>query len=167
MRPWHLALLPAVLVANYLVMVLRHEASHGLVALAFGAQIADFHLWPPRAGNLSWITFRLPLGVSPAAVPLQAAAPYVTALVLLFASLWAVRGRLPCGFLRANVVVTGVLFPLTEIGVNVVGYWCGGNDLYYVFGSRALPLREVVTAVACGVALLSVWIVLSTILLPR
>src|SRR5262247_2022872 len=119
-RPWHLALLPAVLVANYLLMVLRHEASHGLVALAFGAQIADFHLWPPRAGNLSWITFRFPLGVSPAAVPLQAAAPYVTALLLLFASLWAVSRRLPSGWLRANLVVTGILFPLTEVGVNVV-----------------------------------------------
>lgn len=133
-RAWHLALLPAVLVANYLVMTARHEAVHGAVVLAFGGEIADVHLWPPRGGTFSWITFRLPLAAPAFAVPLQAAAPSLAALALLGAGTWA-AWRLRAGLVRANVVVTAVLFPACELAAIVVGYGFGGGDLVHVLGT--------------------------------
>ncbi len=150
-RPWHLALLPAVLAANYLFMTARHEAAHGAVVLAFGGEIAEVHLWPPRAGTLSWITFRLPLAAPPFVVPLQAAAPTLAALLLLAGGTYAV-GRLAPGIVRANVVVTAVLFPAGEIATIVVGYWYGGSDFLHVFGVPTPALRWGVLGLGGGLA---------------
>lgn len=144
-RPWHLALLPAVVAANYLLMAVRHEAAHGAVVLAFGGEVAEFHVWPPRGANLSWITFRLPLEAPPVAVPLQAMAPFLVALALLLLGVRAAR-RLPAGILRANVIVSLVVFPCCEIAANVVGYWYAPNDLYWALGGRTAALRSAAAA---------------------
>jgi hypothetical protein len=163
-RSWHLALLPAVLAANYLFTTGRHEGAHGLVVLAFGGEIAAFHLWPPRGGTFSWITFRLPLDAPALATPLQAAAPSVLALTFLGAALWAVCRRLPPGLLRANVVITGVLFPCAELATTAVGYWYGGNDLYYVLGAPTTVLRWSVAGLGLALAGASLWLALRRIL---
>jgi hypothetical protein len=155
-RRWHLALLPVVVGANWLFMTTRHEAAHGAVVLAFGGEIAAIHVWPPRAGSLSWITFRLPLGAPRAAVALQAAAPYVVALGILAAGVHLVCRRLPRGLLRANVALTAVLFPCCEIATTAVGYLWGGGDLAYVLGTPTRTVRWGVTgaaAVLVGTAL--------------
>lgn len=164
---WHLALLPAVLAANYLFFVLRHEGSHALVARAFGAEIADFHWWPPRGPNFSWITFGFPAPPSPLAVPLQAWAPYVVAVGLLVGSWVAVGRALPPGLLRANVVVTGILFPCAELVVNAVGYWYAPNDLYYALGARTQTLCALVQVVVAMLVLASAWVVIRTVFLGR
>jgi hypothetical protein len=152
MRLWHLALLPLVLPADYLLAVVRHEGSHALVAMAFGAEVAEFHLWPPRGVNLSWITIGFRRVPHPAAVPLQAAAPYGVAVALIAASLW-VAGRLPSGFVRANVLVAGVVFPCAELATNVLAFWLGPNDFYYALGTQGLVARVLVTAAAAVVGL--------------
>src|SRR5262249_36635823 len=90
--PWHLALLPLVLAANYLFFVARHEGRHAVVAWAFGAEIVEVHWWPPRGADLSWVTFGFPVTPSPLAVPLQAVAPYAVAVGLLVFS-WAAVTR--------------------------------------------------------------------------
>lgn len=146
-RPWHLALLPAVLTANYLFMVARHEAAHGLVVLGFGGEIADVHLWPPRAGTLSWITFRLPLTAPSIAIALQAAAPALVAVAVLAAGAFLVCRRLRCGIVRANVMLAAVLFPCGELATMVVAYWYGLGDLFYVLG----PPTPVTRWAAAGV----------------
>jgi hypothetical protein len=151
-RPWHLALLPLVLPANYLLAVLRHEGSHSLVALAFGAVVAEFHVWPPRGVNLSWITIGFPVRPSPWAVPLQAGAPYAVAVALLAGSVWMI-GRLPSGLLRANVVVGGVVFPCAELVTNVLAYWFGPNDFFWALGTQAPAARVGVTLVAGAIVL--------------
>lgn len=156
-RAWHLALVPAVVAANWLLMTARHEGAHAAVVLAFGGEVADVHLWPPARGTLSWITFRLPLAVPAVAVPLQAAAPAATAVVLLAATVLAAR-RLPAGLLRANVLVAGAVFPCCELAALVAGYWYGGGDLVYVLGPATAARRWATTAagalvVAGGLAL--------------
>lgn len=162
-RTWHLLLLPAILVANHLFMVTRHEACHGAVARAFGAEIAEFHVWPPRAGNLSWITFGFRAIPWRGAIPAQAAAPYVVAVAIVLGSLaWLRRGLGP-GLLRANVILTGVVFPLAEIGVNVAGYWYGANDLYYVFGSLDWSYRAGSTAAIAGLGAVATWVVVAAL----
>jgi len=143
-RPWHLLLLPLVLAANYAVAVARHEWSHTLVARAFGADVPEIHLWPPRGVNLSWITLGFRRPPHPWAVPAQAAAPYVVALALITASLWGL-GRLPAGIVRANLVVTGVIFPGAELVTNVLAYWRAPNDLYWMLGTHAVAARVGVT----------------------
>jgi hypothetical protein len=135
--------LPLVTAANYLVMATRHEAAHGLVVLAFGGEIADVHVWPPRGANLSWITFRLPLAAPPQAVWLQAVAPFVVAVALIAAGI-ALARRLPSGILRANLALTLVVFPCVEIVANAVGYWYAPNDLFWVLGGRTPQLRWMV-----------------------
>ncbi len=150
-RPWHLMVLPLVLAANYLFAVARHEWSHTLVARAFGADVPEIHLWPPRGVNLSWITLGFRRPPHPLVVPLQAAAPYVVALVLIAASLWG-ASRLPAGIVRANVIVTGVIFPCAEILTNVLAYWLAPNDLFWMLGTRALAARIAATVLA-GVVL--------------
>lgn len=147
MRPWHLALLPVVLPVNYLAAVVRHEGSHALVAMAFGAVVAEFHVWPPRGVNLSWITIGFPARPSTWAVPAQAFAPYAVVVALLATAVWCV-GRLPPGLGRANVVVAGVVFPCAELATNVLAYWFGPNDFFYALGTRAVAARAAVTAVA-------------------
>lgn len=152
LRLWHLTLLPLVLPADYLFAVARHEGSHALVALAFGADIAEFHLWPPRGVNLSWITIGFRRVPASAAVPLQAAAPYVVAVALIAGSL-RLAGRLPSGFWRANLLLAGVVFPCAEIATNVLAFWMGPNDFFYALGTQALVARLLVTAAAAAVGL--------------
>ena len=155
MRRWHLALLPLVLPANYLFAVARHEGTHALVARAFGAEIAEVHLWPPRGVNLSWLTIGFRHPPHAAAVPAEAAAPYVVAVALIALGLWW-AGRLPSGFLRANVLLTAVVFPAAEIATNVLAFWKGPNDFYFVLGTQALVARVLVTATAAVVGIAAV-----------
>lgn len=162
-RAWHLLLLPAVLAANWLFMAARHEATHGLVVLAFGGEIAEMHLWPPVAGTLSWITFRLPLDAPDGVVPLQAAAPSLVALLLLVAGTWLVCTRLGSGIVRANVALTAVVFPCCELLTIAAGYWYGGGDLSYVVGTRSPVLRVGVPLVAAAITVLAVGRVLRRI----
>jgi len=134
-------LLCALLVANYFFMLVRHEGCHALVAVAAGSEIVDFHVWPPRGWNLSWITAFSTAPRSPASLRVEAAAPYAVSLLLLCASLWVLAGPRLAGWRRWNVVLTGVVFALADLALGVAGYWVADNDLAYVLGPGTTASR--------------------------
>jgi len=134
-------LLCALLAANYFFMLVRHEGCHALVALAAGSEIVEFHVWPPRGLNLSWITAFSATPRSSASLRVEAAAPYVASLLLLCGSLWTLAGPRRAGLLRSNVVLTGVIFALADLALGVAGYWVADNDLAWVFGPGTTASR--------------------------
>ena len=135
------AVVCALLVANYFFMILRHEGCHALVAVAAGSEIVDFHIWPPRGLNLSWITAFSATPRSLASLRLEAAAPYLVSLLLLCGSLWYLTGTRRSGFLKSNIVLTGVVFALADLALGGAGYWVADNDLAYVFGPGTTASR--------------------------
>ncbi len=92
-------------------------------------------------------------------MPAQAFAPYAVALILLAAGLFACL-RLEPGFLRANVVVTAVVFPLAELDLAA---WAlcsqGGGDLSWCFGTGpgARGLVATVAGILTFIAIGVVW----------
>lgn len=161
MRRWQLLLIPGLLVANYFFMVIRHEAAHGMVALLFGDSILDFHIWPPANGNLSWITTLSFAQRTPASMQLQASLPHLVSLVLLLSSLFWLASSRPAPFVRLNIELTGVAFPLLDLGSSVVAYWIGDNDFYFVFGRGTPLIRVVLSTWVLALALFALWIVVS------
>jgi hypothetical protein len=139
MRRW--AVLCLLLVANYFFMLVRHEGCHALVAVAAGSEIVDFHVWPPRGLNLSWITAFSATPRSLASLRLEAAAPYLVSLLLLCGSLWYLAEPRRPGFLKSNLVLTGVVFAVADLALGVAGYWVADNDLSFVFGSGTTASR--------------------------
>lgn len=130
----------ALLGLNYAFLVTRHEFAHAAVVWSSGGQVVDWHLFPPQAGNLSWIT-----EISPPRPPwvlrLQAAMPYLVSLALYAAALWALTGgRLP-EWAVLHVGLTGLLFPILDLGTGVGGYWVGDNDLFWIFGRSGAGTR--------------------------
>ena len=138
MKRWQLALIPVLIVANYFFMVVRHESCHALVALLTGGHITAFHVWPPRGVNLSWIT-EAPRVRSVAEVQLQAMLPHVAGVAMVAASLFYLGGVRRMGFWQLNVVLTGVVFPLIDLGLSVGAYWFANNDYFFIFGPGTLP----------------------------
>lgn len=149
----------ALLVPNYLFLFARHEACHALVALASGSSIVDFHIWPPRGWNLSWITEFSPVPRSALSLGIQASAPYVVDLALVLGSLWILAKPAGLGFWRLNLLLTGLLFPLLDLGLAVAAYWFAGNDLTFIFGPGGAVLRITLSAWILGLCGLSVLVI--------
>jgi hypothetical protein len=147
-----------VLVANYVFMVVRHEGCHALVAWASGVSILEVHVWPPANGNLSWITTG-PGMRSPAVVQLQAALPHLVSLGMVFAALYYL-GRSGVRGWRRHVVVTGVLFPVLDLAIGVVGYWFFDNDYAFIFGAGDAVVRTVLTLWLLTLIGLASWVLL-------
>ncbi len=159
MKRWQLAVIPVLLVANYFVMVVRHEGCHALVVLLTGGHITAFHVWPPRGANLSWIT-EAPRLRSAGVVQLQAMLPHLVAVGLVLASLWYLGGARRMGFWQLNVALTGVVFPLIDLTLSVGSYWFADNDFFFVFGPGRLAVRATLTfwlLVMIGLAVFVLW----------
>jgi hypothetical protein len=115
----------------------------------------DFHIWPPRGTNLSWITQLDHPARSAASIGFQAALPYLVSIVILAACLFYLSAGRKRDFLWLNVVLTGVLFPLADISFGVAAYWFSDNDFHHIFGSGSLVARAVLTFWVAVLAALS------------
>jgi hypothetical protein len=129
------AILLALLPAQYLFEVARHEGCHALAATLTGTRVVDVHLWPPRWPELSWTTL-LPAGPRPpGAVAFEAGLPHlVAALSILATSAW-IAGQRGLGLLGWNVLLAGAVFPWLDLAVVAASWWVAPTDLFWVFGA--------------------------------
>jgi len=61
-------------------------------------------------------------------------------------------------FVRVNLVVGGVVFPLCDLALAVGAYWFGANDLAYVFGIAPADLYALLVTWILGFAALAVFV---------
>ena len=147
------------LAAHYLFAISRHEGCHALVALAFGGEILDVHLWPPTTRNLAWISVWPTVPRSPASLRLQAALPYLVALALLWFSLyWLADGSSGARFLRFNVWLGGVVLPLAELSGGLLGYFLGRGDWRMALGPPTPMLLLVLSGWMAVFVALALWL---------
>jgi hypothetical protein len=82
---------------------------------------------------------------SAAAVQVQAMLPHVVAVGMVAVSLSYLSGARRMGFWQVNVVLTGVVFPLIDLGLGVGAYWFADNDYFFLFGPGTLTVRATLT----------------------
>ena len=142
----------AILAGNYLFLVARHEGCHALAATLTGAVVLDVHLWPPRGGNLSWITILATRPRAPWEIQLQALAPYAMSLLIAMATLHHLSSPAAWTPSRRNLALTGVVFPLLDLSLGVGTYGFSASDFRYVFGP---PTRAVKIVLGMWVGVLA------------
>lgn len=158
MKRWHFLVLLALLVANYVFMVFRHEGCHALVAWLTGGRILEFHVWPPAHWNLGWIV-EAPRVRSLRVVQFQAALPHVVSLGLVFAGMYYLSGITAPTATACNVLLTAVVFPLIDLTLSVCSYWFVDNDYSFIFGSGQFVFRATLTFWLTTMFILAAWVV--------
>ena len=75
-------------------------------------------------------------------------------------SLWFLSKPRRIGwFWKLNLVLTGLAFPLLDLGLAVAAYWFAPNDLFFVFGPAGAALRLTLSGcivLLCGLSVLVV-----------